>query len=87
MENCRNHGRYRDDLEEKNPKLRKRIFTNEHAIKSGKNKNINRKKGRGQIYQRESGNWRAIITINKVKYSKTFKSENEAETFINNLSP
>jgi hypothetical protein len=84
-ENCRNHDRYRSDIIETDLRKRNRIFTNEFAIKSGKNKQVNRKKGTGQIYQR-NGSWRAIITINKIKYSKTLKSKDDAETYLHTIS-
>lgn len=81
--NSQNHNRYRSDIETKDKKERKRIFQKESDIKSGKYKGIRRPKGTGQLQQRENGNWRSIITINKIKYDKTFKTKEEAELFLN----
>jgi hypothetical protein len=41
----------------------------------------NRRKG--HIHIRSSGNFRAIISINGTRYDKTFKSELEAQDYIN----
>ena len=83
-ENTHNCHRYRNDIEETDLRLRRNILSVERDRKNGRFKGIKRKKGTGQLYQRESGNWRAIITINKIKYDKTFKTKEEAEDFLNN---
>ena len=84
-ENCKNHDRYRDDIKETDPVLRKRIFTNESAIKSGRNKNLRRKRGTGGVISRGDGKWRAVIKINNIKYDKTFYDKDEAENYLQNI--
>lgn len=51
-------------------------------------KSIKREGGTGCIQQRkDSGSWRATITIDNIKYDKTFKLKEEAEEYINELKP
>lgn len=80
--NMQNHKNYRSDIETKNKKERKKIFQKEYDIRIGHSKGIKRPKGTGGITQRENGNWRVIITKNKIKYDKTFKTKEEAENFL-----
>lgn len=81
-ENMRNQDRYRDDILTMDSSERHRIFQAEYDIKTGHNRNIRRRKGTGQIYERENGKWRACITINKIKHDKTLESKELAEIFI-----
>jgi len=41
-------------------------------------------RSKGHIQVRSNGNFRAITSINGVRYDKTFKSELEAQSYINN---
>ena len=84
-ENCENHKRYRSDIETKDKKERRRIFSKEYDVKRGHSRGIRRPKGTGTLQQRESGTWRAIMTKNGIKYDKSFKLKEEAEEFLNNL--
>ena len=44
-----------------------------------------RKRGEGQLYQRSNGSWRAVKSINKIKYDKTFHTKEEAEVYLTNI--
>ena len=84
-ENIHNCHRYRNDIEETDLRLRKNILSVERDRKNGRFKGVRRKKGTGQLYQRKNGSWRAVIIINKIRYDKTFKTKEEAESFLNNF--
>ena len=86
-ENSQNHHLYREDIKQQDPLKRKSILGFQSRRKSGKVKGTQRTKGEGHLYQRETGNWRAVIIINKKKYDKTFKTKEEAEKFLNDLKP
>jgi hypothetical protein len=84
-ENIQNSCIYRNDIKETDKILRRTILNKElYYKKNGGSKT--RKKGTGQLYQRENGNWRACIQKNNIRYGKTFKSKEEAENFLNELS-
>ena len=46
---------------------------------------VKREKGMGQLTHRLCGTWRAVITINKIKYDKSFKTKEEAEQYLSSL--
>jgi hypothetical protein len=83
-ENMRNTSRYRADITEEDPVLRKRIIDRERRIRTGRSKGgVYRPKGAGCIHKRKDGRgYQAVIRINKVRYTKVFKTEQEAETFL-----
>lgn len=81
-ENLKNCDRYREDILESDLVKRHRIMQNQYAIKSGHNKLIRRPRHTGQIYKRDNGTYRAIITVNKIKYDKTLPTKEQAEQFI-----
>lgn len=81
--NSTNHSHYRSDIVADTQRERVNLMAKEYAIKSGKNKQILRPRGTGTINQRENGNWRCCLTKNKIRiYDKTFKTKEEAETFM-----
>ena len=81
--NCTNQKSYRNDIVADSQKERRNIMAREYAIKSGKNKEINRPRGTGTLNQRKNGNWRCFLRKNKQKvYDKTFKTKEEAEKFM-----
>jgi hypothetical protein len=75
-----------------NMKNQDRYKENEDRYKSGrirqpsKATGVRREKGKGQLVNRLCGTWRAIITINKIKYDTSFKTKEEAEQYLSNLS-
>ena len=82
-ENMRNTSRYRADITEEDRVLRKRIIDKESEIRTGRFKGVYRPRGTGCIHKRRDGRgYTAIICINKVRYEKVFKTEQEAETFL-----
>jgi hypothetical protein len=83
--NTQNQTRYRDDIETKDKKERRRIMSQEYDRRTGRFKGTIRQKGTGNLVQRENGNWRAILKKDKKKcYDKTFKTKEEAEDFMKN---
>lgn len=90
-ENCKNQNRYRVDILETDKRLRANILQKERETKQRRDAGVEerRPKGTGQLYQRDTGNWRGVITINKIRYDKTFKTKKEAEEFLSSfcLSP
>ena len=85
-ENMRNTDNYRTDILSTDKLVRKRFFQKEHDIKRGHNRNLRRKRGTGSITKRGENSYRAIITINKIKYNKTFKTTEEAEKYLKDLN-
>lgn len=83
-ENCKNQDRYRKDIIEEDPIERKRIMERLRSKEKYKNK-IRREKGTGGIIARENGTFQAVITLNGIKYIKTFKIKKEAEDYLDNL--
>ena len=88
-ENTHNSERYRTDIIETDIRVRNNLIQKEHQMKKRReegNKEI-RPKGAGHIYQREkTGNWRAVIIINKIRHDKTFETKKEAESFIDGFN-
>jgi hypothetical protein len=86
-ENCCNTSRYRTDVPE--TAERSKILHREYDTKRRRELGVkeSRPKGTGSLYQRTTGNWRAKININKIRYDKTFKTKEEAEEFLRTLSP
>jgi hypothetical protein len=80
-ENIRNSVKYYDWLDEEDKIKRRNILRQKRYEK--KNGYKIRKRGTGQLQKRkDSGNWRATISINKVRYDKTFKKKEDAEKFL-----
>ena len=88
-ENMLNQDRYRDDILETDKRLRANILEKERNTKKRRDAGVDerRPKGTGQLYQRDTGNWRGVITVNKVRYDKTFKTKKEAEEFLSSFCP
>ena len=88
-ENCCNTSRYRTDILETDERLRYNILARGYDAKKRRELGMKetRPKGTGSLYQRTTGNWRAKININKIRYDKTFKTKEEAEEFLRTLSP
>jgi hypothetical protein len=86
-DNLKNCDRYRNDILETNKKKRdnemRRGYYRDKLLKEGKTL-TNRPFGTGSIKKRY-GRFQAVITINKVRYNKTFDTEEEAEQYINNI--
>lgn len=83
--NCQNNKKYRSDILTTDNKERKRIFSKEHRVRTGKCRNIRRPRGTGSITQR-CNKFRALIDVNKIRHSKTFDTKDEAENWLNLLS-
>ena len=84
-ENVRNSDRYRADIQETDKRLRRNIFNAEcYRKKLAKEGKTATQSQFGCIKQRkDSGNWRCMLTINKVKIcDKTFKTKEEAEAHL-----
>ena len=77
QENCCNMKRYREDILETDPILRRRILQKESEIRTGRFQNIRRKKGTGGITER-NGKYRARW---EHKYI-TFDTKEEAEEYL-----
>ena len=84
-ENLHNTKKYRNDILETDLLKRKHILEKESRIRSGKNRGLRREKGTGSIQKRESGTYRATMTINGIKHYGKFKTKEEAEKFLNNI--
>jgi len=87
-ENLHNTCRYRVDITETDPRLRKNISSKEKYAKKQQELGLKRRRprGTGTLQEREkTGHWRAVITINKVKQNKTFNTKEEAELFLDKL--
>ena len=82
QENLHNTCKYRSDITETDLRLRKNILSRESNRRNGKVKGIRRPKGTGYLQQTENGNWRCIITINKIKHDKTFKTKEECDAYL-----
>lgn len=85
-ENTHNSDKYRHDITETDPRLRRNISAKERDTKKRRELGIKeiRPRGTGALQQREkTGHWRAVITINKVRQDKTFETKEEAEQFLN----
>jgi hypothetical protein len=80
-ENLKNQDRYRDDILDDDPKIRRRLFQKEYRVKTGKNRGIRRTIGTGGITER-CGSYRAMITIDGVAHRKTCKTKEEAEEYL-----
>ena len=88
-ENTRNSKRYRSDITETDRRLRQNILQKERETKIRRDKGVEerRPKGTGQLYRRlHTGNWRAVISINKIRYDKTFTNKDDAEKFLTLIS-
>lgn len=83
--NIQNSKKYRNDIQTKDKKERKAIFQKEYDMRIGHNKGIRRERGTGSIQKRENGTYRAILDKNKIRYSKHFKTKEEAEEYLNSL--
>jgi hypothetical protein len=83
-ENCKNQDRYRKDIIEEDPIERKRIMERLRSKEKHKN-STKRTRGTGGIIARENGTFQAVITLNGIKYIKTFKTKKEAEDYLDNL--
>jgi len=85
-ENCCNTVRYRTDILETDKRLRYNILARGYDAKKRRELGMKeiRPRGTGTLTQRETGHWRAIIQINKIRYDKTFKTIEEAEEFLHN---
>lgn len=79
-----NSSRYRDDITETDPRLRKNIMGREYDIKIGKISFIRRQRGSGSLYER-NGRYFADIQIKKIRYCKSFPTREEAEEFIKQM--
>lgn len=81
-ENLKNCDRYRNDIIG-DTKHRTHLLASERYFKN-KDPSIRTisKRGNGSITKRENGTWRGTIEINKTKYSKTFKTKEESEEFV-----
>jgi hypothetical protein len=84
-ENMYNTHKYRSDITENDKRLRRNIISRDRDRRNGRVKGNIRPKGLGSIKQTKNGNWRCIITINKIKYDKTLKTKEECEEYILNL--
>jgi len=84
-ENTCNTCKYRVDITETDPRLRKNISAKEKYAKKQQELGLERRRprGTGTLHERETGSWRAVITINKVRHDKTFETKEEAEQFLN----
>jgi len=77
-ENCMNRYTTRTDITETDPKKRALIINRDNLIKRyGK---LERKQG--SIRVTKYNRYEARITVNKIKYSKTFDTKEEAQAFI-----
>lgn len=85
-ENSHNTHRFRTDITETDLILRRNILSRERDRRNGRVKGVRREKGSGSIKKRENGTWRCIITINKVKYDKTFNTKEDCEAYISSLT-
>lgn len=79
-ENSRNSSRYRSDIEETDPILRRKILNK--LWYDARCLNIRRKKNTGSVYKLKTGKYRASIKINGVTKSKSFNTKLEAETYL-----
>lgn len=84
-ENTHNCHKYRNDIEETDLRLRLNILAFERRRKNGEVKGVKRAKGLGCIFQKKNGSWNSIITINKIRYYKTFKTKEEGELFLQEI--
>lgn len=82
QQNCINCKRYRDDIEEQDRNKRNAILAIEsyHRLKNGERRQ--RHKGTGSIRETTFGTFKTTISINNVSYSKTLKTKEEAEQYI-----
>lgn len=83
-ENIINMDRYRDDIKETDIRLRNNILNSEYYYKKTGGPKY-RKRGTGQIYKNEYNTYNTTIIIDKIRYSKNFKTEYEAEQYIQNI--
>jgi hypothetical protein len=81
-ENCMNRSDTRNDILETDPKKRQTIFVKEYYKKNY----IKKERKHGYICIRNN-KYRAIITVNKVTYTKTFATRDEAQNFIDSKTP
>lgn len=75
-ENMKNQDRYKENVDR---------YKSGRIRQPSKATGVRRGKGYGQLTQRVYGTWRAVITINKIKYDKSFKTKEEAEQYLSNL--
>lgn len=80
-DNTINSDNYRTDvLEEDTVKRRNILHRQRYAEKNGLKY---RKRGTGQlVFREEYRTWRAVISVNKIRHDKTFKTKEEAETYL-----
>jgi hypothetical protein len=84
LENCRNTNRFRDDIIEDDPYQRKLLIA--RLASKARCKNLIRKAGTGGISKRENGTFQTIFRLNGKKQSKTFKTREEAENYLDSLN-
>jgi len=89
-ENLQNTERYRNDVTENDKIKRRNLLAKERETKKRRqagNKQIN-EKGNGNIHKRKdtkNDRYMAQITWKGIKYSKTFKTKEEANNYINEI--
>lgn len=80
-DNLRNSDWYIQEIEEQDPiKRRNLLASRKYVLNNGGRKR--NKIGMGRIFKNEWGNYRAIITVDKVKHDKTFPTREEADAFL-----
>ena len=82
LENMHNTEKYRDDIDENDFIIRRNILSRERDRRNGRVKDERKPKGSGSMSERSNGTWRAVITINKIKYDRTFNLKENAEKFL-----
>jgi hypothetical protein len=75
-ENCMNRSTVRTDITETDPKKRQVIFDKEYYSKRG------HKKQNGYISVTKNNKYQAQVKVNKITYTKTFSTKEEAQAFI-----
>ena len=75
-ENMKNQDRYKENVDR---------YKSGRIKPPSKATGVKREKGMGQLTHRLCGTWRAVITINKIKYDKSFKTKEEAEQYLSSL--
>ena len=84
-ENLRNCDRYREDILEQGRERLNYLSRESYQRNKSPDTKVISKSGDGSIKMRSNGSWRAIIHINKVKYDRTFKTQEECKEYIHNI--